>query len=168
MGLLQYKGFQCVWDGTDHEGPLSTSCAARQLYSPNQKQPSLLGLKSSHLGLSLCLILWNCPLLLPGLSPHSSLLSSLISSLFVFRGHIYSLWGGSSGEEEEGKGEIGGGRRVNSQIKDRCWKAFFPGPGRYLLEVGIGNMRMWSRQGKPSQLCFLISSVRHPFQKGSE
>lgn len=42
----------------------------------------------------------------------------------------------------------GGGR--NGQIKGRCRKAFFSGPGSCLLEVDVGNMRMWSQLGKPS------------------
>lgn len=158
---------------------LSTSCAARQLYSPNQKQPLPSGPCEQPSGLSLCLLLWttlfSCPVYLPILVS----LSSLISSLFVFSsliffseyiwGHIFFMgwepWGGGEGKGEEGRGRRGGG--WNGQIKDRCWKAFFLDLGAVCWKWVLGT---WEREvtGKTKQLHFSIFSIPASFPKGSE
>lgn len=97
----------------------STSCAARQLYSPNQKQPLPRGLASSHPG-CLCARFCEPPSSPARLSPHR-FLSDLFSVCFLFSnlfseyiwGHTYSSWGGAVGRRGRGKGrkEEEGGRR---------------------------------------------------------
>lgn len=42
----------------------------------------------------------------------------------------------------------------------------FSGPGRYLLEVGTGNMGMWSRLGKPSHSLFFYFFNLSTLSKG--
>ena len=47
-------------------------------------------------------------------------------------------------------------------------KGFFPGPGSYLLAVGIRNMRMWSKLGRWSHHSFIPPpppAILHSFQK---
>lgn len=58
---------------------------------------------------------------------------------------MYIPYGVESGRRRRGKEkEKGGGRRAEDGIAKLKTDAegFFPGPGRYLLEVGSGNMRV--------------------------
>lgn len=177
MGLLQYKGFQCVWDGADQEGPLSTSCAALQLYSPNQKQPCLLELKGSHLGFSSDLILAtalsSCLVYLCVLtSSRPRPLLSLISSPFVCWQHFMymclcvppcCLWGGSWEEGKEGRGGGEGGGGAMAKFKADAERLFswpwevFAGSGYWEHE----NVRQtWTM--KPSFIHSFILSISPP------